>query len=371
MLLDLATFDNLNQNAQMGFTGQHQINNLTTGKDSKTMFNDHKGGQFSTVANTVQNGEMQISGNHKFQNFTNNGNTQVMPRAFNPDGSPAQLMLMDLADFNNFSNMAGGNASFQGTHGIKNLNNAKDGNVAFLDHKGGQFSTVGNTNNAGNMNVSGLHKFDNTVNSGNFNAMARTFNPDGSPAAILMDLASFNQFSNMAGGNASFQGTHDIAKLNNAKDGNVRFLDHKGGQFSTVGETMNAGNMQVSGLHKFDKTTNSGNFQAMARTFNPDGSPAAILMDLAEFNNFANQAGGVASIQGTHAFKNLSNAKDGTVNVLDHKGGQFSTFGNTNNAGNMNVSGLHKFDNTVNSGNFNAMARTFNPDGSPATLLLL
>jgi hypothetical protein len=109
----------------------------------------------------------------------------------------------------------------------------------------------------------------------------------------------------------------------------------------------------------------------MARTFNPDGSPAAILVDLADFNNFANQAGGVASIQGTHSFKNLSNAKDGTVNVLDHKGGQFSTFGNTNNAGNMNVSGLHKFDNTVNSGNFNAMARTFNPDGSPAALLLL
>jgi hypothetical protein len=90
--------------------------------------------------------------------------------------------------------------------------------------------------------------------------MARTFNPDGSPAALLMDLASFNQFANMAGGNASFQGTHDIAKLSNAKDGNVRFLDHKGGQFSTVGETMNAGNMQVSGLHKFDKVQNSGNF---------------------------------------------------------------------------------------------------------------
>lgn len=53
---------------------------------------------------------MQISGNHKFGNFVNNGNTQVMPRTFNPDGSPAQLMLMDLANFNEFNNMAGGNA---------------------------------------------------------------------------------------------------------------------------------------------------------------------------------------------------------------------------------------------------------------------
>jgi hypothetical protein len=74
--------------------------------------------------------------------------------------------------------------------------------VKVLDHKGGQFSTFGNTNNAGSMHVSGLHKFDNTVNSGQFVAAPRTFNPDGTPAAILMDLAEFNQFSNQAGGQA-------------------------------------------------------------------------------------------------------------------------------------------------------------------------
>jgi hypothetical protein len=118
--------------------------------------------------------------------------------------------------------------------------------------------------------------------------MPRTFNPDGSPAALLMDLATFQNFANQAGGNAGFQGTHNIANLSNAKDGNVRFLDHKNGQFSTVGNTNNAGNMQVSGLHKFDNTVNSGNFQAMARTFNPDGSPASLLMDLATFNNLQN-----------------------------------------------------------------------------------
>jgi hypothetical protein len=110
MLLDLAEFGNINQNAVMGFTGQHQIKNLTTGKDSQTMFNDQRDGQFSTVGNTVQNGQMTISGLHKFDNFTNNGQTQVMPRTFNPDGTQASLMLMDLADFNNYSNNAGGSS---------------------------------------------------------------------------------------------------------------------------------------------------------------------------------------------------------------------------------------------------------------------
>ena len=112
MLLDLAQFDQIQQNANMGFTGQHTINNMVTGAKSNTQFNDHKDGLFSTVANIEQNGNMSISGNHKFGNFVNNGNTQVMPRAFNPDGTPAQLMLMDLASFNQFANMAGGNASF-------------------------------------------------------------------------------------------------------------------------------------------------------------------------------------------------------------------------------------------------------------------
>merc|ERR1719321_1773840 len=185
-----------------------------------------------------------------------------------------------------------------------------------------------------------------------------------------MDLADFNNYNNMAGGNTSIPGTHSFKNFNNAKDGNVKVLDHKGGQFSTFGNTNNAGNMHVSGLHQFDKTINSGNFVAAPRTFNADGSPAAILMDLASFNNYANQAGGNTSIQGTHAFKNFSNAKDGNVKVLDHHQGQFSTFGNTNNAGNMHVSGNHQFDNTVNSGNFVAAPRTFNPDGTPAAILM-
>ena len=74
--------------------------------------------------------------------------------------------------------------------------------------------TVGNTNNAGNMHVSGLHQFDNTVNSGNFVAAPRTFNPDGTPVqALLMDLATFNNFSNAAGGQASFTGEHMIKNL--------------------------------------------------------------------------------------------------------------------------------------------------------------
>jgi len=69
---------------------------------------------------------------------------------------------------------------------VKNLTNAKKGNVQFNDHKGGQFSTVGNTNNAGNMRVSGNHQFANTQNSGQFVAAPRTFNADGTPASMML-----------------------------------------------------------------------------------------------------------------------------------------------------------------------------------------
>jgi len=53
----------------------------------------------------------------------------------------------------------------------------------------------------------------------------------------------------------------------------------------------------------------------------------------------------------------MNNARGGNVQVQDHRGGQYATFGNTNNAGNMNVSGLHQFDNTQNSGQMNVAPR--------------
>jgi len=53
----------------------------------------------------------------------------------------------------------------------------------------------------------------------------------------------------------------------------------------------------------------------------------------------------------------MNNAAGGKVIVLDHKTGQFSTFGNTNNAGQMQVSGNHVFDNTTNSGQFTVQPR--------------
>lgn len=54
--------------------------------------------------------------------------------------------------------------------------------------------------NAGNMNIAGLHQFDNTVNSGNLVAAPRTFNPDGTPAQLmLIDLATFNNVVNKGG----------------------------------------------------------------------------------------------------------------------------------------------------------------------------
>ena len=71
------------------------------------------------------------------------------------------MHLVDLATFGNFSNAAGAQAQLTGTHEIKNLNNAKEGTMSFMDHKEGQFTTVGNANNAGNLKISGLHQFEN------------------------------------------------------------------------------------------------------------------------------------------------------------------------------------------------------------------
>lgn len=73
------------------------------------------------------------------------------------------------------------------------MNNAKGGKVMVNDHKDGQFATFKNTNNAGDMTVSGLHQFENATNTGNFVANARQFG--------LMDLATFQNFVNKEGGN--------------------------------------------------------------------------------------------------------------------------------------------------------------------------
>lgn len=89
MLVDLAAFNQIQQNGQMDFTGTHQIKNLNTGEKSVTNFKDHKDGQFSTVGNTVNGGQMNVSGLHQFNNVQNNGNFVAAPRTFNPDGTPA------------------------------------------------------------------------------------------------------------------------------------------------------------------------------------------------------------------------------------------------------------------------------------------
>ena len=75
MLLDLAQFGNVQQNAQMGFTGTHQIRNINTGAKSQTQFNDDPMGRGSQVGNATNGGQMMIQGNHQFENFTNNGQT--------------------------------------------------------------------------------------------------------------------------------------------------------------------------------------------------------------------------------------------------------------------------------------------------------
>merc|ERR1711981_133522 len=104
-------------------------------------------------------GAMMIQGNHKFDNYVNNGKTQVLARAFTPDGKPIpQLMeldeveLEDLAQFNNVQQNA--LMDVTGTHMIKNLQTGKDSTTNFHDHKDGQFATVMKTNNEGKMNIS-------------------------------------------------------------------------------------------------------------------------------------------------------------------------------------------------------------------------
>jgi hypothetical protein len=164
----------------MNVEGTHQFGNLNTGAKSQTQIQDNRQGQYSTFANTNNAGQFSVQGNHQFENTTNNGQFSVRPRAYNAEGAPTGY-LMDLAGFNNYNNLEGGATQIQGVHQFKAMQNQKGGNVNVLDHKAGLASTFGNTNNMGNMNVSGNHQFDQTQNSGKFVAAPRTFNPDGSP----------------------------------------------------------------------------------------------------------------------------------------------------------------------------------------------
>jgi len=146
MLLDLAQFQNVQQNAQMGFTGNHMVGNLNTSQGSQTQFNDHAGGQFSQVKNTNNGGQMKIQGNHQFQNYNNNGQAVVMARAFNPDGSPAGLMELDEIELEDLANFGAiqqnADMNFTGTHMVKKLNTGEKSTTNFNDHKDGQFVTV-------------------------------------------------------------------------------------------------------------------------------------------------------------------------------------------------------------------------------------
>jgi len=158
---------------------------------------------------------MSIQGNHQFENFTNNGQANIMPRAFDAKGNPVQLIeldsldLEDLAQFNNVQQNA--MMDVTGTHMIKNINTGAKSQTNFNDHKDGQFATVMNANNGGQMRVSGNHVFDNTVNNGQLVAAPRQFgllelNEDFE----LEDLAAFNNYNNLEGGMTQIQGTHQF-----------------------------------------------------------------------------------------------------------------------------------------------------------------
>jgi len=99
--------------------------------------NDHKKGQAAAITNFKNAGQVKVSGNHNIKNTDNTGNFVNVARTFDAKGRPVKMMLMDLAQVNNFNNLDNGVLNVTGTHGIKNLNNAKKGKVMFNDHKGG------------------------------------------------------------------------------------------------------------------------------------------------------------------------------------------------------------------------------------------
>lgn len=185
-----------------------------------------------------------------------------------------------------------------------------------------------------------------------------------------MDLVTFNNMVNKAGGNVSVTGTHTFGNVKNEKKGNMIFNDHKEGQFSTIKNMENIGNASFSGKHMVQNITNQGNLTAIPRKFK-DPKKKLELVDLAAFNNFANQDGGYAQFQGTHQIKNMSNAVKGQVVFNDDPQGRFVTVGNTNNLGKMNISGLHQFDNFSNAGNVAVAPRQYDAKGRRVALVEL
>lgn len=105
----------------------------------------------------------------------------------------------------------------------------------------------------------------------------------------LMDLVSFGNFTNKAGGKLSMTGEHQIKNLKNEKKGQVSLNDHKDGQKTKIGNFINEGNAAMSGKHEIANTQNKGNISVTPRKFK---DKKMILMDLATFNNMSNQNGG-------------------------------------------------------------------------------
>ena len=218
----------------------------------------------------------------------------------------------------------------------------------------------------GNMNVSGLHRFQNVQNSGQFVAAPRTFNPDGTPVRLMVldeedleNLATFGKVTNKGGAAIKMEGDHSIKALKNEKKGQIMFDDNKKGKAAKVEKTQNEGDISVSGNHAFKEieNKNGGKVIAKDRKF-PDAKKMVLinldedidLEDLATFGNFSNAKGGNAAFTGDHQVKNMNNAKGGNVQLKDHKKGQKTVIQNTNNAGNMMIQGMHHLENVTNQG---------------------
>jgi len=258
------------------------------------------------------------------------------------------------------------------------MNNEKGGKVAFMDHKSGKGSTVGETMNAGDMTASGNHMFDKTTNSGNFMAMPRTFDAKGNPVKLqLVDLATFGNIVNKGGAQMSFTGDHAVKNLQNEKKGMIKFEDHKDGKKTMVKNTINKGDIAVQGNHAFENIQNEegGKTIALERKF-PDKKEGKLLdqlLNLVTFGNFTNTKGGTTVFKGEHKIGKLTNKEGANLKFEDHKKGLKTTVGETKNekGGNISVSGNHAFDKVENMGNIMSMPRAFDDKGNAVKMVLL
>jgi len=188
MMMDLAVFNNVvnKSGGSISMTGDHAIKNLKNEAKGNVMLNDHKDGQKTMIENVSNAGNVSVQGNHALKNITNEEGGKLVGLERKFEDKKKELILLDLATFNNLTNAKGGTMKMTGDHAVKKMTNEKDANLQFGDHKDGQKSVVKEMNNMGNMQVSGNHVFDSFTNTGKVDSQARKFDKDGKPVKEMI-----------------------------------------------------------------------------------------------------------------------------------------------------------------------------------------